>query len=210
MPVGRSDVRPNAGECVQTITIVGWLWKAAVAIAWLAVVIGWLPSGSGMNWLVSLEVWLTNNVADPILTALLTGLLVSSLAVPVIWRAIWRLHFRSEATRLKLSQLRSEGVEVRNEAADENYYLDDNAWDDWATRVVAWNDKVVAAIAKVSGADAEWYRTLDHVPPPAVQMTLPPGDDGNGRQNIFSTHCYRLEKLEQLITGAKGNLLIYR
>ena len=68
--------------------IVLWVWCIGIAIFWAMALLGF--SMPGMNWLVDIEVWLTNGVPDPILFAFLTGLLLSSWVVPAAWKIVQR------------------------------------------------------------------------------------------------------------------------
>jgi len=155
-----------------------------------------------MNWLVSAEVWLTNHTPDPISFALLTGLTISSWGMLLVSGELRKRVERSDAHRLLLGQLRTEGVAIRNEVLDPpGGYLTDSEWSDWEQRATEWARKSTAAVKGFSAADAEWFRTLDVVGPPRIPMPPQRGDDAIQAQRYpsYAMHDCHLARLDQLI-----------
>ncbi len=68
--------------------------------------------------------------------------------------------------RLTLAKLRTAGVGLRNEGMR----LKPNDLTAWLDRVAKWADATVAAIGYLDSADAEWFCTLDAVPPPRIAI----------------------------------------
>ncbi len=97
---------------------------------------------------------------------------------------------RNEA-RLHLARLRTAGVSLRNRQLE----LDEVA--DWMSQFRDWELAVVAEIEKIDAADAEWFRTLDAVPPPRVNFNeLSPE-----YSKAFRELDFKLVKLERLMTN---------
>ena len=120
------------------------------------------------------------------------------------------LFSKREAARLRIAELITEGAGIRNEALDEYNPFTHPELVGWANRVQAWHNVVLSTLKSVSAADAEWYRTLNEIPPPAIPMAEPSeGADENGLK-VYAMLNFRLRKLEQLVSGEKGNLLIRR
>ncbi len=70
--------------------------------------------------------------------------------------------------RLRLARLRSTGVRLRNQAVSG---APPTTWQD---EVRDWTNEVISQISRIDEADAEWFRTLDAVPPPRVRhLELP-------------------------------------
>lgn len=69
-----------------------------------------------------------------------------------------------EQARFRLARLRTAGVALRNRAPSSDEI------DAWTSEVKDWAQAVVAEIEKIDPADAEWFRTLDAVPPPRVRF----------------------------------------
>lgn len=93
--------------------------------------------------------------------------------------------------RLHLAQLRTAGVQLRNRGIQLNVA----DLTQWLNEVAEWSNAVATAIDGVNSADAEWFRTLDAVPPPRI-----------GFRRLCSEHekAYReldfmLKKLDTLI-----------
>ncbi len=97
---------------------------------------------------------------------------------------------RNEA-RLRLARLRTAGVSLRNRQLE----LDEVT--DWISQVRDWELAVVTEVEKIDAADAEWFRTLDAVPPPRVNFSeLSPE-----YSKAFRELDFKLVKLERLITN---------
>ncbi len=67
----------------------------------------------------------------------------------------------------------------------------------WALEVGDWALAVAAEIEKIDRADAEWFRTLDAVPPPRVRFV----DLSPAYSKTFRELDFMLVKLERLITN---------
>jgi diguanylate cyclase (GGDEF)-like protein len=111
--------------------------------------------------------------------------------------------FRMSPTKgaplLRLTQLRGEGVVIRNDSAKLLFTSDLDAWTD---RVSKWMKEVVEALNPVSAPDSEWFATLDVVPPARVRPpTIRLGGDADRTMflALFNQHDYRLVRLEQLL-----------
>ena len=96
-----------------------------------------------------------------------------------------------EQARLRLAHLRTAGVKLRNS----ELHLEKVT--DWALEVGDWALAVAAEIEKIDRADAEWFRTLDAVPPPRVNFV----DLSPGYSKAFRELDFMLVKLERLITN---------
>ncbi|MES2472070.1 MAG: hypothetical protein V4601_04420 [Pseudomonadota bacterium] len=62
------------------VAMVWWAWRGLLALILAAALFGF---SLDIPWLVSVEIWLVNNVPDPILFALVAGLFLSSWQAPV-------------------------------------------------------------------------------------------------------------------------------
>jgi hypothetical protein len=93
--------------------------------------------------------------------------------------------------RLHLAKLRTAGVELRNRGIE----LSAAALAGWLSEVTNWSETVAKAIEGVNSADAEWFRTLDAVPPPRI------GFRPLSRQHAkaYRELDFMLEKLDTLI-----------
>jgi hypothetical protein len=67
---------------------------------------------------------------------------------------------------------------------------------EWITECVDWTDRVIKTIAEISPADAEWYKTLDAVPPPRIPLT---GNFNLAQIKAYTEHDFYLVKLDELI-----------
>jgi hypothetical protein len=104
---------------------------------------------------------------------------------------------RKNAVRLRLTQLRTEGVGLRNKAFD----LTSDKEADWIGQTESWNEQVQRVIKRNDRADAEWFRTLDVVPAPRVVL---PRKASSTLLHHYSMHDCRLERLDQLIQKYGG------
>ena len=102
---------------------------------------------------------------------------------------------RDEA-RLRLARLRTAGVHLRNRKLD----IDEVAV--WIPEVRDWTLAVAAEIEKIDAADAEWFRTLDAVPPPRVNFN----DLSPEYSKTFRELDFMLVKLERLMTNYSSAL----
>ena len=103
---------------------------------------------------------------------------------------------RTASARLTLANLRTDGVKIRN--AGQNLKDKDEAIA-WIAETGEWMQRTIAAIETVDEADAEWFATLDAVPPPRVQLYFPAKHHEGAHLKAFREHDFRLHKLEQLI-----------
>jgi hypothetical protein len=117
---------------------------------------------------------------------------------------------RAEAVRLRVAELITEGAGLRNEACDEYDPFPDSGWVGWTSRQALWHRVVLAELKKASPADAEWYRTLNEVPEPLIPANIHMGGTSVEHLQTYAMHNFRLKKLEQLVSGEKGNLLVRR
>jgi len=110
--------------------------------------------------------------------------------------------FSSEPTRenaiLRLTQLRTEGVVIRNNAANVERAAHLN---DWSRRVANWMHQVIETLKAVSEADSEWFATLDTVPPARVQVPIRLTDKADVTMLVatYNQHDFRLVRLETLL-----------
>lgn len=104
-----------------------------------------------------------------------------------------------DAAVLRLTQLRSEGVVIRNDGSGLPDTLD---LDSWISQVNGWMNEVIEALTRVSAEDSEWFKTLGEVPLsrvsiPNVRLT---GDlDRSLFSRTFCQHDYRLARLDGLL-----------
>jgi hypothetical protein len=92
--------------------------------------------------------------------------------------------------RLELARIRADGVAIRN--AGQNV-IDGSAW---IADTQDWMVRAIVAIRKLDEADAEWFKTLDTVPPPRVSHN-PAATPAIAK--AFREHDLRLARLDQLI-----------
>jgi hypothetical protein len=111
-----------------------------------------------------------------------------------------------EIVRAELSHLRNLGVGIRNDASPG--LLTRDQWPAWIERT-AWNAEAIAAIRKVSNADAGWFEIADIMPKARLGVAIDeamPHDEVAQALRRFQLHDFRLVKLEQLISGEKGKI----
>ncbi len=98
-----------------------------------------------------------------------------------------------QEVRLQLAALRTAGVQLRNGGRN----LEGIAQvQEWIEDVIAWDQEVQAQIRKIDLADAEWFVTLDAVPPPRVALREPICEM---HSKHYREHDLKLVKLEYLI-----------
>jgi len=102
--------------------------------------------------------------------------------------------------RAHLSVLRTEGVAIRNKGQRLK-----SDFPTWEVEVATWASNVIQAIAAIDEADAEWFKTLDTVPPPRLPILTPFPKHEAKHLKIYREHDYRIVKLDQIIQryGAK-------
>jgi len=72
----------------------------------------------------------------------------------------------------------------------------------WIAKLTAWTNEVLDAAKKINRAEAEWFATLDAVPPPRVQIPNPRLGSKEDRAvyiSAFAQHDFRLAKLEKFL-----------
>ncbi len=110
----------------------------------------------------------------------------------------WEIARRAYGARDTLSELRTSGVELRNQGM--HLGVDIAAWD---RASLAWAEKVIAAIKQIDEPDAEWFKTLDAVPAARVR----PLQLDAAHHKSFREHDYRLVRLEELIKRYSAGVL---
>jgi len=103
----------------------------------------------------------------------------------------------AEAAVLRLAQLRTEGVKIRNEAG----YVDDTNLQEWLGKLDTWMHEVLDAIRAVSAVDAELFRTLDVVTPARLQVPIRLKNQLHVPVfvNVYNQHDLRLVRLKDLL-----------
>jgi hypothetical protein len=101
-----------------------------------------------------------------------------------------------DAVVLRLAQLRTEGVVIRNKAAG----VEDGNVEEWIRNANAWMLEVIKTIGQISAADSEYFRTLDIVPPARVQVPMKLKNAAYAPLFIFryNAHDLRLVRLDEL------------
>ena len=78
---------------------------------------------------------------------------LSALAVALFLGTLWILEYTVElrkqisGTRVGLSELRQEGVAIRNDGRSP--FSDISAWEDWRDLTLNWNNRVIVKIKKI-------------------------------------------------------------
>lgn len=107
-----------------------------------------------------------------------------------------------ETAILLLAHLRSEGVELRNEAEN----VVDATLEDWLSEVHEWMNAVIDGIALINEADAEIFRTLDTVPQARVDfmVKIVAAERSNKFLHNYRMHDLRLSRLFDLLQKYQG------
>lgn len=104
--------------------------------------------------------------------------------------------------RVRLSELRSTGVTLRNAGtALQNSNGDFEAWE---TSINAWLQQVVSEISAIDAADSEWFKVLDAVPDPRVPLYFPKKHKEGKHIKLHREHDYRLLRLDKLLEKYGG------
>ena len=98
--------------------------------------------------------------------------------------------------RVSIAKLRVEGVALRNQGLS---IKTDDAWTDWEKAVLAWEQNVIAALKQISEAHAEWFGTLDIVPPSRIPITDHYLGNAGAHQTLFWEHDFRVRRLGEMI-----------
>ena len=142
-----------------------------------------------------LEKYLQNSEAEVIvrLSEIVLPVVGLTLLIWVLYRFLKRETerlFINEDARLELAKLRTEGVDLRNRCVPLAMSLSE-----WIAECQGWTGRVIETIKKISQADAEWFKTLDAVPPPRLFL-----ESSNPAQILtYRVHDFYLVKLEELI-----------
>ena len=142
-----------------------------------------------------LEKYLQNSEAEVIvrLSEIVLPVVGLTLLIWVLYRFLKRETerlFINEDARLELAKLRTEGVSLRNRCVPLTTSLPE-----WIAECQGWTGRVIETIKKISQADAEWFKTLDAVPPPRLFL-----ESSNPAQILtYRVHDFYLVKLEELI-----------
>lgn len=102
-----------------------------------------------------------------------------------------------DAAILRLAQLRSSGVVIRNDAANVSEFT----LVEWIGRVEKWMKETIETIYCISPTDSELFRTLDVVPAARVQVpvALTNTMQIGALVKAYNEHDYRLVRLVELI-----------
>lgn len=137
--------------------------------------------------------------------SVLVGLLVAAILFFLwVWDYAVKLRGQIRGTRVELSRLRAEGVELRNAAIA--IFSTQTEFDEWKKKALEWNKRVIEEIRKINEADAEWFSILDVVSPPRIAMAnqSPPQTVASmgwqGAQiKLYKEHDCRLARLGDMI-----------
>lgn len=101
---------------------------------------------------------------------------------------------RRNRARLKLAQLRDDGVKLRLEG---QFLSDEPSVEPWIGKLRDWMAEVVRCIKKIDEADAVQYATLDH---PGEPRAWPESIQSQSHRSHYVWHDRRLVLLNELIT----------
>lgn len=99
--------------------------------------------------------------------------------------------------KLKLANLRSEGVAIRNDSL--RLELVGGDFDDLKQSMLRWEGTVLATIGSIDLADAESFHTLDEVPPPNIPLIYVRSGHEGAHLKIHNEHDFRIKKLAVII-----------
>jgi hypothetical protein len=145
----------------------------------------------------------------PLGTDVVSGLteLAFSLTLAII--IVWALHtymtreflgmkldaFKQK--KLRLANLRSEGVRIRNDSL--RLQLVDGDFECLSQSMLRWEGNVLATIGSIDLADAESFHILDEVPPPNIPLSHRRSGHEGAHLKIHREHDFRIKKLAALI-----------
>lgn len=113
-------------------------------------------------------------------------------------RATFERSTTREAALLRLTQLRGDGVVLRNNASE---LIGAAAFDAWIAETNSWMNEVAKTMKPVNEHDSEWFVTLDTVP--AARVAIPNIRLGVECQTFFEQkfreHDYRLVRLDGIL-----------
>jgi len=109
-----------------------------------------------------------------------------------------RKYDEQEAVLHRLADLRSEGVEIRNDGWE---VLTGTAFIDWNTRIGEWEDDLEEAAKKLSLVEAERLKTLDFYPllDPNEVLDLRDKDIGDDQLRVLSETSETLKRLDHML-----------
>ena len=137
---------------------------------------------------------------EPIRKWSLAGTILAAAATMVLrlFSYAHSLRIQINDGRTKLSELRKQGVALRNEG---EILHNRDTLGEWLLRVEKWNEGVLEAIGKISVADKIWFETLDIVPEPRVQPHL---SDDIAFMKGYRHLDFRLARLDEMIRDLWG------
>ena len=105
--------------------------------------------------------------------------------------------------RVEIANLRKIGVGLRN--FGQRKITDQTTYDKWCADTLQWEKDVVAAIAKISAADAEWFATMDSYPAvPREPLLNPFYNLVTPHEARYAQHDFQLARLGQMIRDLWG------
>ena len=109
-----------------------------------------------------------------------------------------------DAAVLRLAQLRTAGVEIRNEAVA-GQVRDDNL-ESWLSKVTGWMNDAIHVIWQIDEADSELFKTLDEVHPARFQAPIRLKDTVNIPVFVksYNEHDNRLVRVRELLKKYTG------
>jgi hypothetical protein len=159
--------------------------RVVVALAALAY-IGWY--GYAMTWLE---------------TAGLLGTVTFFLLFWAMLEFCLKLTKQIREARVDIAKLRRSGVELRN--FGQNKIADGATFDKWCADTLQWEKDVVAGIAKISVADAEWFAIMDSYPDkPREPLKRPFTPRAESHRERYEQHDFQLMRLGEMIRDLWG------
>jgi hypothetical protein len=127
-----------------------------------------------------------------------------ALALLFVWMLESNVQLRCQikVARLEIARLRLDGVRLRN--AGRRTIDSATAWLRWQCDVLDWNDRVVAAIAKINEGDAAWFAVLDVVPESRVAPQAVSEEFKAEYEKLFREHDFRVRRLGDMISALWG------
>lgn len=143
--------------------------------------------GAGMTQLIGVPSWAVG--------------IVVALCFVCYWLLDYahKLRVGIELSRVELSRLRRKGVSLRNTGRSK--ITNNDEWFAWETETIEWQKEVYESLKKISMADAEWFDTMDVVPPPRLNLENRISD---AHQDRFWQHDYQVKRLGEMIRDLWG------
>jgi hypothetical protein len=114
-----------------------------------------------------------------------------------------KLIIQIREARVEIAKLRKAGVELRN--FGQRKITDQSTYDKWCADTLQWEKDVVAAIAKISAADAEWFATMDSYPAvPREPLVNPFYNLVTPHEARYAQHDFQLARLGEMIRDLWG------